>query len=190
MNADERYFRLLYGGASTHSGAIFVMMVITSLIGGGWGMLVVIPFLAQRHTRQMGAALLGTFVVAAAVVAVLKHTVGRARPFVSLSGVAPLYGTPAGFSFPSGHATGSFCFAGFVLAIAMRVARESPSRRRGAIVSAIGALLFAFVVSISRIYLGAHFPSDVIVGALIGFSIGVGGAKAFERLESSRSAAA
>src|SRR5450432_239878 len=110
MNADERYFRFLYGGASTHSGAVFVIMVMTTLVGGGWGMLVVIPFLAREETRKMAAALLATFLVAATVVTVLKNTIGRSRPFVSLSGVTALYGSPTGYSFPSGHATGSFCF--------------------------------------------------------------------------------
>jgi len=183
MNADERFFRFLYGGTTAHGSALFVLMVMTTLIGGGWGMLVVLPFLAWRETRKASAALLVTFGVAALVVTVLKNSIGRARPFVSLSGVTALYGSPTGFSFPSGHATGSFCFAGFVVGMAMRVARENPARKRDAIVSAVGAIAFAIVVSLSRVYLGAHFPSDVAVGALIGFSIGVAGAKGFEMYE-------
>jgi undecaprenyl-diphosphatase len=183
MNADERYFRILYGGQTAHGTALFVLMVMTTLIGGGWGMLVVLPFLAREKTRKVSAALLVTFGVAALVVTVLKNSVGRARPFLALSGVTPLYGTPTGFSFPSGHATGSFCFAGFVVGMAIRIARENPARRRDAVLSAAGALAFATIVSISRVYLGAHFPSDVLVGALIGFVIGICGAKGFEMYE-------
>ncbi len=183
MNADERYFRFLYGGQTAHGTPLFVLMAMTTIIGGGWGMLVVLPFLAREKTRKVSAALLVTFGVAALVVAVLKNSVGRARPFLALSGVTPLYGTPTGFSFPSGHATGSFCFAGFIVGIAIRVAREKPAKRRDAFLSAFGALAFATIVSISRIYLGAHFPSDVLVGALIGFVIGVSGAKGFEVYE-------
>ena len=180
MSTDERYFRFLYGGSTAHGNALFVLMVITTLVGGGWGMLIVLPFLARQETRKASAALLVTFGVAALVVTVLKNSVGRARPFVSLSGVSALYGSPTGFSFPSGHATGSFCFAGFIVGMAVRVARENPARKRDAILSAVGAIAFAIVVSLSRIYLGAHFPSDVAVGGLIGFAIGVAGAKGFE----------
>jgi undecaprenyl-diphosphatase len=183
MNADERYFRFLYGGQTAHGTALFVLMVMTTLVGGGWGMLVVLPFLAREKTRKVSAALLVTFGVAAAVVTILKNSVGRARPFVSLSGVSALYGTPTGFSFPSGHATGSFCFAGFIVGIAIRLARENHARKRDAMLGALSAIAFAIVVSISRIYLGAHFPSDVLVGALIGFVIGMAGAKGFELYE-------
>jgi undecaprenyl-diphosphatase len=183
MNADERFFRFLYGGSTAHGSALFVLMVMTTLIGGGWGILVVLPFLARQQTRKASAALLLTFGVAALVVTVLKNSVGRARPFVALSGVSALYGSPTGFSFPSGHATGSFCFAGFIVGMAIQIARENPARKRDAIFSAVGAIAFAVVVSLSRIYLGAHFPSDVAVGGLIGFSIGVAGAKAFETYE-------
>jgi undecaprenyl-diphosphatase len=183
MNADERFFRFLYGGQTAHGTALFVLMVLTTLIGGGWGMLIVVPFLAGKKTRNVSAALLATFAVAAVVVTVLKNSVGRARPFLALSGVTPLYGTPTGFSFPSGHATGSFCFAGFVVGMAIRVARQNPARKRDAILSAVGSIVFATVVSISRIYLGAHFPSDVLVGAVIGFVIGIFGAKGFEIYE-------
>ncbi|MEO7112717.1 MAG: phosphatase PAP2 family protein, partial [Polyangiaceae bacterium] len=142
MNADERYFRFLYGGQTAHGTALFVLMVMTTLVGGGWGMLVVLPFLAREKTRKVSAALLVTFGVAAAVVAILKNSVGRARPFVSLTGVSALYGTPTGFSFPSGHATGSFCFAGFIVGIAIRLARENHARKRDAILGAFAALAF------------------------------------------------
>jgi undecaprenyl-diphosphatase len=183
MNADERYFRFLYGGSEAHGTALFVLMVMTTLIGGGWGMLILVPFLVREKTRKVCAAMFVTFGVAALVVTVLKHSVGRARPFVALTGVSALYGSPTGFSFPSGHATGSFCFAGFIVGIAIRLARENHARKRDAILGAIAAVAFAIVVSLSRVYLGAHFPSDIAVGALIGFTIGMAGAKGFEIYE-------
>jgi undecaprenyl-diphosphatase len=183
MNADERTFRFLYGGTEAHGGALFFLMVLTTLIGGGWGMFVLLPFLVRKGTRRVSVAMFLTFGVAALVVTVLKNSIGRARPFVSLTGVSALYGSPTGFSFPSGHATGSFCFAGFIVGIALRLARENHARKRDALLGAIAAIAFALVVSLSRIYLGAHFPSDVLVGAVIGFSIGLAGAKGFEIYE-------
>jgi undecaprenyl-diphosphatase len=183
MNADERYFRFLYGGSTAHGTALFVLMVMTTIIGGGWGMLILLPFLVREKTRKVAAAMFVTFGVAALVVTVMKNSIGRARPFLALSGVTPLYGTPTGFSFPSGHATGSFCFAGFIVGTAIRLARENHARKRDAILGAAAAIAFAIVVSLSRVYLGAHFPSDVAVGALIGFSIGLAGAKGFEIYE-------
>lgn len=183
MNADERYFRFLYGGQTAHGTALFVLMAMTTLIGGGWGMLILVPFLVREKTRRVSAAMFVTFAVAATIVTVLKHSIGRARPFVALTGVTALYGSPTGFSFPSGHATGSFCFAGFIVGIAIRLARENHARKRDAMLGAFAALVFATVVSVSRIYLGAHFPSDVLVGALIGFVIGLAGAKGFELYE-------
>jgi membrane-associated phospholipid phosphatase len=81
----------------------------------------------------------------------LKLGVRRRRP--RLAGLPPLIGTPTGLSFPSSHATTSFAAAGLY-------------RRLGAPGGPLMAL--ALALSLSRLYLGVHYPSDVIAGALGG----------------------
>ncbi|HEX7663615.1 MAG TPA: phosphatase PAP2 family protein, partial [Polyangiaceae bacterium] len=85
---------------------------------------------------------------------------------------------PKDFSFPSGHTTGAFTFAAFVIVFGWK--RWSLSTR---LWTTVGALLFAFGVGVSRVYLGFHFPSDVIGAAIVGAIIGVWGARFFTRAE-------
>ena len=83
----------------------------------------------------------------------VKITVRRRRP--ELLGLPPLSGTVSRLSFPSAHATSSFAAA--------RAFRElAPG---AALYSAAGAF------AISRPYLGVHYPSDVVAGALLGTAI-------------------
>jgi len=71
---------------------------------------------------------------------------------------------PDGYSFPSGHSAA--VFAGAVL-----LAREYPA-------SARGFFGLAWLVSFSRIYLGAHYPGDILSGSLLGMVL----AKIYSRL--------
>ena len=185
MGADERCFRFIYGGAQAH-GLLFVFMVATTIVGGGWGALVFVPFLWRASTRRLVTALFATFLVSATVGTAMKIAIGRLRPCFSLNGVTALYGSPSGPSFPSGHALGSFCFAGFLIATAMDLARKDPEKRRAAWVASIAALFFSTSVALSRVYLGAHFPSDVAGGAILGFLLGFAGAKTFQAYERGR----
>lgn len=73
------------------------------------------------------------------------------------------------FSFPSGHAASSVVVFGF---IGYLLAQSLPSPWD--LVAAIGVGLFIALIGISRVYLGAHYPTDVIAGWLIG-SIGLVG---------------
>jgi Membrane-associated phospholipid phosphatase len=68
--------------------------------------------------------------------------------------------TPSGWSFPSGHAMGSFVTYGFLAYLLTRVPRADFPRRTAVAVLAVLVLLIGF----SRIYLGAHYLSDVIGG--------------------------
>jgi undecaprenyl-diphosphatase len=100
---------------------------------------------------------------------VLKSAVGRARPFVGDPRVHPSIGLPHDPSMPSGHAMNAF--AGAVLLAAAVPRARWP------------LLMLAALIALSRVYLGVHFPSDVIAGALLGSAIGAAAAWLLARTE-------
>jgi undecaprenyl-diphosphatase len=89
----------------------------------------------------------------------LKATYQRARPepFFDL----PL---PESYSFPSGHALGSLCFYGVLAWIVVRRIRD---RRIRAVIAVLTAV-FVLMIGLSRVYLGVHYPSDVLAGFVVG----------------------
>jgi membrane-associated phospholipid phosphatase len=109
-----------------------------------------------KHWR--GVFALATSVVATQlVVQLMKLVVERPRPGQSIIDAA-------GFSFPSGHAATSVALYGTLALIAVRACRAAPARV--AIVVAAGLVVLA--VGGTRVYLGAHYPTDVVAGWLTG----------------------
>jgi undecaprenyl-diphosphatase len=86
-----------------------------------------------------------------------KHLFNRARPFVDDTGILPLIKTPSSSSFPSGH---SATAAAGVITLSAVYPAFLP-------VLALAGLL----VALSRVYLGVHYPFDVLAGATIGASV-------------------
>jgi hypothetical protein len=95
--------------------------------------------------------------VAIGVNYVVKVMVRRPRPVIE--GLPPLGGAPSSLSFPSGHATSSF-------ACATAMSRIAPE-------AAIPLFVLATAIGVSRPYLGMHYPSDVLVGAVLGVGLGL-----------------
>lgn len=137
-----------------------------SILGSG---VVTIPvrvlvsaWLAFRRWWRALAAWLLTWAAAELVLAVAKWFFHRGRP------AGPLVGT-VGFSFPSGHTV-----AAAATAVALVLVLLPPGRaRRRWEVAAIG---FAFLMAFSRVYLRAHWPSDVVGGILLGTGVALGAA--------------
>lgn len=137
--------------------------------GGIWIVLSCI-LLISRRTRAVGImslmALAGSLVINNMI---LKNLVARTRPYEIIQGLTLLIERQSDLSFPSGHTAASF-------AAAVIIYREMPHRY------GIAALTLAVCIGFSRLYLGVHYPSDVIGGALSGILIAVFVSTCFRKL--------
>jgi undecaprenyl-diphosphatase len=136
-------------------------MLAATRLGDGWlwlaaGCLLLAAGREQRIAQQ--AAGLALFVTNAVVVT-LKRCCRRRRPEAFLPGRAGLYAFDQ-FSFPSGHTMNAFA-ASTLLALAFPFLTPL-------------AALVAASIGLSRLVLRAHFPSDVLAGAVLGTIIGAG----------------
>jgi undecaprenyl-diphosphatase len=89
---------------------------------------------------------------------ILKPLVGRLRPSSALDAATVVGGFPLGYSFPSTHTA-------FAFALAVILSYKEPKWKKW-------LLALACTIGLSRIYLGHHYPIDVIFGGLIGWGIG------------------
>lgn len=138
--------------ALTHLGDPLVVSLATLVL--------VLGLLAVRSYRT--ALYLAAVRIAVVVVTTgLKEIVARARPH-QLHPVAVAHG----YSFPSGHASGS---AALWCSLAVIIA----TRTRRSVAAAV-ALVVPIVVAASRVLLGVHFLTDVIAGFVLGMEIAVG----------------
>lgn len=118
-----------------------------------------------RATRRAGASagvgmLLGFLITNLTI----KPLISRARPWVVLEGLETLATSGDPNSFPSGHTCSAFAFG-------VAVAAVLPWKWAKA-----AALIAAALMGFSRLYVGVHFPSDVLAGAIIGTLCGLLGA--------------
>ncbi len=134
-----------------------VMKFITSLGDGGliWIVLAAVLLCMKRH-RKTGTAMAVALLIGYLITnLILKNLVMRARPYDVIAGLQALIGPLGDSSFPSGHTTSSIA-AGFVLL-------KGTPKYLG-----IPAFVLAVLIALSRLYLGVHYPTDVLAGALIG----------------------
>ena len=114
-------------------------------------------YLKHRH-----AAIIFTITTLGASILItsLKYAFHRARP-------EPFFNTilPSSDSFPSGHSLGSFCF---YLSLAAILNNRVEKFRLKILIWIIAAAI-VLLIGISRIYLGVHYPSDVLAGFVVGF---------------------
>ena len=120
---------------------------------------VMLLFPEKRSTGMLVIAAVAVCYVASEIV--LEPLVHRVRPCDAGIGVTAVMGVSHnGFSFPSGHSISSFASA-MVIALML-------GKRYG-----VPAFIGAFVIAFSRLFLGVHYPSDVVISAAMGVLIGL-----------------
>jgi undecaprenyl-diphosphatase len=135
---------------------------LVTQVGSTWVVTVVIvvaaTILLRRH-RYLDAGFVAVSSIGTAIlVAIAKQIIGRPRPAVSHRRVAA-----TGAAFPSGHAAQSVACYGALAVIVVIATRRTKIRWS----ASLGAVTIALIVGTSRVYLGVHWPSDVVSGWLL-----------------------
>ncbi|HUE85667.1 MAG TPA: phosphatase PAP2 family protein, partial [Vicinamibacterales bacterium] len=136
-----------------------VMSAVTigGIMGGVWQLLALIGLTRARWRAAAWRTLLTVWLALLVVDGLAKPLVNRPRPTIPPAPARSLPPASLTTSFPSGHATSAF-------AGAVAVSRMWPATR-------IAWWILALLIASSRIYLGHHYPLDVVGGALLGIAI-------------------
>jgi undecaprenyl-diphosphatase len=151
---DRAVFRAVFRVKWTLLTVVLRAFTVAGTAGALWGFLAAAAFLLTglrpSHLLIPWIAVAASWTLAEGA----KYLFNRARPYISDTEIAPLIKTPSSSSFPSGHSATA-------AAGALTLSAVYPS-------FAPALLLSGFLVALSRIYLGVHYPFDVLAGALIG----------------------
>lgn len=138
--------------------SLISLMIGLTHLGNGWLWLITLV-LVMPESKHGASRVLLTAAMANLTIALCKRCFRRPRP---VSEAAALAGTPLAFdrfSFPSGHTTNAFAWAGCAASFAPAIAPVF--------------LGLAALIGASRVLLRTHFPSDVVAGALIGWTLSI-----------------
>jgi len=169
---DTAVFRAVHFGL--HHPALDPIMMALTDPGRFKGPLMVAACLLFALRRARGALALVVLVATLAMsdqvsAKVIKPIFKRPRPSVVIEDSKPLFGVRKSYAMPSVHATN------FTAAVPI-LATVFPA-------GAVPYAIYAGLVSFSRIYVGDHWPLDVLAGMALGLALGLLGRKAFLRLE-------
>jgi membrane-associated phospholipid phosphatase len=148
INQSETTFKNNFFKATAQSVTIFNIVAPASLLTAG----------IIRHDRQLqknAAYMIGGFVVSSIVTQSMKRIIKKDRPYVTYPSIIKR-DVGGSYSFPSGHTSAAFCTATSLSLLFPKWYVIAPS------------YLYAATVGYARMYQGVHYPSDVLVGALVG----------------------
>lgn len=150
----------------THSGDKGILLIVLILA------LMIIP-----KTRAIG--IMSTISIAIEALlnnVLLKNIIARTRPYDEIEGLVNLVGRQSDYSFPSGHTGAAFAVAGAMLVVALfglpiiektgEIAREDASLTFKLV--SVLLIMYATLLAFSRMYVGVHYPTDVLCGLLLG----------------------
>lgn len=143
---------------------IRVFFGIASRLGDGivwYALMLALPLIYGAQGLKVGLIMLASGAVGLAVYKVLKRTFVRERPFIRHASIS-LAGAPLDrYSFPSGHTLHAVAFS-------WQACAAFPGL-------AIALVPLALAIAASRVVLGLHYPTDVLVGAALGAGSGIVG---------------
>ena len=145
--------------------AIGVTQLGSTIVISGLTLVTIILLAYKRHFAYI-AGLMTTVGGGSLVEFTLKHIVQRPRPNLDFQAYVE-----SGYSFPSGHATMAMAFYGFIIFLVWRTVPSATLR----ILITIFLVVLILAIGTTRIYLGVHYPSDVVAGfAIGGFFVWIG----------------
>ncbi|AZS16727.1 phosphatase PAP2 family protein [Paenibacillus lutimineralis] len=158
---DRKIFKGING--RLHRKSLSIGFYYITHLGGAWFTIIatlLIWYFSANPWSRLGIQALVALALSHIPVAIAKKVYPRIRPYLALPGTNTFPNPLTDHSFPSGHTTAIF-------SVTMPFMVVMPS-----LIIVLGPL--ALVVGISRIYLGLHYPSDVLAGAVIGSSVAFG----------------
>ena len=118
----------------------------------------VIPFVLMFISPRMGKSFLLSalisFAIELPVYKIIKNSIKRNRPFNAMVNVQNRIFPSDHFSFPSGHTAAAFV-------VAILISWHLP-------LISLPVICWAFFVGVSRVYLGVHYPTDIVAGIILG----------------------
>ena len=146
LNDSSRLARAFWTVLTNAGGAVFTILAAT------------LPLMVSGDLARIGPRALAALVISHLIVQLIKRSVGRPRPSHAAARMA-LVAEPDRFSRPSGHAAAAMSVA-FVYASAF------PSLALPFVALAVG-------IGMSRVFLGVHYPGDVLIGQVIAVLTGM-----------------
>jgi membrane-associated phospholipid phosphatase len=139
-----------------------IMIFFTKLGNAGafWIVLSII-LLIPKKTRRVGiTSALALLIMLICNNYFLKNLFDRTRPYDVIEGLKPLVARLKDSSFPSGHAAAAFASASVIF-------RGLPKKY------SVWAIVLAAIIAVSRLYVGVHYPTDVLAGIVLGILYGL-----------------
>lgn len=166
FNGNTEVFDTLYGGAiqSLRGPGLNTLVELITYIGN-WQSIVVICLLLlafDKTRKTYGIPVTAVAILSTVLNKIAKVLVARPRP-----DAVNMLIEQDGFSFPSGHTTTAiavFCLIAYIV-------YKQVENRKVAYASMFGLVLLGILISLSRVYLGVHYASDVFAGACLGIAV-------------------
>ena len=145
----------------------FIMPAITDL--GGFVVLCLIlviiiiysVFFKKETLKKIAVLTLFTLLFSGLIAVLVKHLIHEPRPFAVLDNVRLLIMENDPLSFPSGHSASTFAVVSFLILNMKKLSRHYK-------IIDLCLIIFAVIIPFSRMYVGVHYPLDVLAGCLLG----------------------